>query len=299
MRPAVRCRLAALFATACVASAAPAAELTGTLKKIHDENTIVLGVRDGSLPFSYFDGQRTVGYSQTIALAIVDEVKRTLNLPTLKVREVTVTSTNRLPMLLNSQIDIECGSTAHTRERESQAAFSNSFFVYAVRLIARRDAGITDFADLADKTVTTTAGTTIERRLRQLNSDRRLHMRIVSARDHREAFAMVQTSRAAAFVMDEPLLYGFKASDPHPDDYVVTGTSLGDEIYACMLRKNDEPFRKLVNSVITWMQTSGEAEHLYEVWFMQPIPPNGIRLGFPLTPQMRALFAHPNDTPID
>ncbi|MGH8779283.1 transporter substrate-binding domain-containing protein [Paraburkholderia sp.] len=299
MRPAVRCRLAALFATACVASAAPAEDLSGTLKKIHDEQTIVLGVRDGSIPFSYFDGQHTVGYSQTIALAIADEVKRTLGLPTLKVREVTVTSTNRLSMLLNSQIDIECGTTAHTRERENQAAFSNSFFVYAVRLIARRDAGIADFADLADKTVTTTAGTTIERRLRQLNRERQLHMRIVSARDHREAFAMVQSSRAVAFVMDEPLLYGFKASDPHPDDYIVTGTPLGNEIYACMFRKGDEPFRRLVNSVITWMQTSGEAEHLYDVWFMQPIPPNGIRLGLPFSPEMRALFAHPNDTPID
>jgi ABC-type amino acid transport substrate-binding protein len=293
--------LAALVAFAAVwlPCSVHAQELTGTLKKIHDDGVVVLGVREASLPFSYFDGHGTVGYSQTIALAIVDQIKKTLDLPELKVREVTVTSSNRIPMLLNDQIDLECGSTTHTHERENQAAFSDSFFQYAVRMIVRRHSGVTDFPDLAGKAVVTTAGTSDERLLRQLNSEKHLNMRITSVRDHPEAFAALTEDRAVAFVMDEPIMYGFKATAPHPDDYEVTGTPLGYEVYACMFRKGDAPMRDVVNGVIERMQTSGEAERLYNVWFTQPSPPHGINLNFPLSAAMRALFAHPNDRALD
>nr|WP_244106199.1 transporter substrate-binding domain-containing protein [Paraburkholderia phenazinium] len=289
----------AALAAACLASSAQAQELTGTLKKIHDDGIVALGVREASIPFSYFDGQGTVGYSQTIALAIVEQIKKTLALPELKVREVPVTSSNRIPMLQNNQIDLECGSTTHTHERESEAAFSNSFFQYAVRMIVRRSSGIVDFPDLAGKAVVTTAGTSDERLLRELNGEKHLNMRITSVRDHPDAFAAVKDGRAAAFVMDEPIVYGFKATDPRPDDFVVTGTPLGYEVYACMFRKGDAPMRELVNGVIERMQTSGEAERLYNVWFTQPIPPHGINLNFPLSAAMRTLFAHPNDRALD
>ncbi|HEY4297475.1 MAG TPA: transporter substrate-binding domain-containing protein [Paraburkholderia sp.] len=289
----------ATFGAASLASPARADELTGTLKKIHDDGAIVLGVREASIPFSYFDGKGTVGYSQTIALQIVDEIKKTLGMPHLKVHEITVTSSNRTPMLLNNQIDLECGSTTHTVERESTAAFSNSFFQYAVRMITRKNNGIADFADLAGKTVVTTASTSDERLLRRLNTDKHLNMRITSTRDHMEAFAALKDGRAVAFVMDEPIMYGFKAADPRPDDFVVTGTPLGYEVYACMFRKGDEPFRKLVNGVIARSQTSGDAERLYKQWFTQPIPPHGINLNFPLSEANRALFAHPNDRALD
>ncbi|WP_408482703.1 transporter substrate-binding domain-containing protein [Paraburkholderia sp. RL17-383-BIF-A] len=289
----------AAFGAASLTCSAYADELTGTLKKIHDDGVVVLGVREASIPFSYFDGKGTVGYSQTIALQIVDEIKKTLGMPQLKVREITVTSSNRTPMLLNNQIDLECGSTTHTVERENLAAFSNSFFQYAVRMIARKNSGITDFQDLAGKAVVTTAGTSDERLLRRLNTDKHLNMRITSARDHPEAFGALKDDRAVAFVMDEPIVYGFKATDPRPDDFVVTGTPLGYEVYACMFRKGDEPFRSLVNGVIARGQTSGEAERLYKQWFTQPIPPHGINLNFPLSEQNRALFAHPNDRALD
>ncbi|MEI6001686.1 transporter substrate-binding domain-containing protein [Paraburkholderia bengalensis] len=295
----MRAALAAAAALAPLAMSAHAAELTGTLKKIHDDGVIVLGVREASIPFSYSNGDRTIGYSQSIALAIVDDIKKTLAMPNLKVREVAITSANRFPMLVNNQIDLECGSTTHTRERESVAAFSNSFFQYAVRMIARKNAGITDFPDLAGKTVVTTAGTSDERLVRQLNSEKQLNMRIASAKDHSDAFAAVKADRAVAFVMDEPILYGFRATDPRPDDFIVTGTPLGYETYACMFRKGDAPFRELVNRVIAKMQTSGEAERLYNVWFTQPIPPHGINLNYPLSAEMRALFAHPNDKALD
>nr|WP_233850626.1 transporter substrate-binding domain-containing protein [Paraburkholderia sp. HD33-4] len=293
--------LLALAACGVVAFAGPARadELTGTLRKIHDDGVVVLGVREASIPFSYFDGKRTVGYSQTIALQIVDEIRKTLGMPQLRVHEVTVTSSNRTPMLLNNQIDLECGSTTHTVERENVAAFSDSFFQYAVRMITRKNSGITDFADLAGKPVVTTAGTSDERLLRSLNTDKQLNMRIMSVRDHQDAFNAMKDGHAVAFVMDEPIVYGFKATDPHPDDFIVTGTPLGYEVYACMFRKGDEPFRALVNRVISRSQTSGDAERLYQQWFTQPIPPHGINVNYPLSEQNRALFAHPNDRALD
>ncbi|MEX3811960.1 transporter substrate-binding domain-containing protein [Paraburkholderia sp. BR13439] len=293
--------LLALAACGVVAFAGPARadELTGTLKKIHDDGVVVLGVREASIPFSYFDGKRTVGYSQAIAMQIVDEIRKTLGIAQLRVHEITVTSSNRTPMLLNNQIDLECGSTTHTVERENVAAFSDSFFQYAVRMITRKNSGITDFPDLAGKPVVTTAGTSDERLLRSLNTEKQLNMRIMSVRDHQEAFNAMKDGRAVAFVMDEPIVYGFKATDPHPDDFIVTGTPLGYEVYACMFRKGDEPFRALVNRVIVRSQTSGDAERLYRQWFTQPIPPRGINVNFPLSEQNRALFAHPNDHALD
>jgi ABC-type amino acid transport substrate-binding protein len=294
----MRAALVAL-ATAWLACSAHAQELTGTLRKVHDDGVVLLGVREASIPFSYFDGQTTVGYSQTIALAVVEQIKKTLGLPDLKIREVAVTSSNRIPMLQNSQIDLECGSTTHTHERESEAAFSDSFFQYAVRMLVKRSSGITDFPELAGKPVVTTAGTSDERLVRELNVEKHLNMRITSARDHPDAFAALKQDRAVAFVMDEPIVYGFKATDAHPDDFLVTGTPLGYEVYACMFRKGDAPMRELVNGVVERMQTSGEAERLYNVWFTQPIPPHGINLNFPLSAAMRALFAHPNDRALD
>lgn len=294
----MRAALVALTA-AWLACSAHAQELTGTLRKVHDDGVILLGVREASIPFSYFDGQTTVGYSQSIALAIVDQIKKTLGLPDLKVHEVAVTSSNRIPMLQNSQIDLECGSTTHTHERDSDAAFSDSFFQYAVRMLVKRSSGISDFPELAGKPVVTTAGTSDERLLRELNGDKHLNMHITSARDHPEAFAALKQDRAVAFVMDEPIVYGFRATDPRPDDFVVTGTPLGYEVYACMFRKGDAPMRELVNGVIERMQTSGEAERLYNVWFTQPIPPHGINLNFPMSAANRALFAHPNDRALD
>ncbi|MGF6921882.1 transporter substrate-binding domain-containing protein [Paraburkholderia sp. 40] len=293
--------LLTLAAWGALAFAGPARadELTGTLRKIHDDGVVVLGVREASIPFSYFDGKRTVGYSQAIAMQIVDEIRKTLGMAQLRVHEITVTSSNRTPMLLNNQIDLECGSTTHTVERENVAAFSDSIFQYAVRMITRRNSGITDFPDLAGKPVVTTAGTSDERLLRSLNTDKQLNMRIMSVRDHQDAFNAMKDGHAVAFVMDEPIVYGFKATDPHPDDFIVTGTPLGYEVYACMFRKGDEPFRALVNRVIVRSQTSGDAERLYRQWFTQPIPPHGINVNFPLSEQNRALFAHPNDHALD
>ena len=283
-----------------LAFAAHAEELKGTLRKIHDDNAIALGVHESSVPFAYSDGHdRTVGYSYAIAMEIVDEIKRELNLPELVVRKVPITPQNRIPLMTNSQIDLECGSTTHTHARDEQVAFSNSFFQYSVRMLVKKQSGIADFRDLAGKPVVTTAGSSDERLLRKLNSDEHLNMRIMSVRDHPEAFEALRTDRASAYVMDEPLLYGNKAEAARPDDYAIVGTPLRQEVYACMLRQGDAPFKKLVDGVIARLETSGVAQKLYETWFSQPIPPRGLNLNYPMSDDMKALFAHPNDKALD
>jgi glutamate/aspartate transport system substrate-binding protein len=281
-------------------STAYAEELTGTLKKVHDSGTITLGTRESSIPFSYLDASdNTVGYSQEIALKIVEAVKQKVGMPDLKVRTTRITSQNRIPLLQNGAIDFECGSTTNSAARHSQAAFSNSFFQYGIRVLTRRNSGVKDYADLAGKTVSTTAGTSDERLLRKMNEDQQMHMTILSARDHAEGFQHVVSGRAVAFVMDEPLLYGERAKQKRPQEYVVTGTSPVSETYACMLRRDDRQFKALVDETIARMQTSGEMAKLYAKWFTQPIPPNGVNLDYPLSQEMKALFAHPNDKALD
>jgi ABC-type amino acid transport substrate-binding protein len=283
-----------------LACAAHADELQGTLKKIREDGAISLGVHEGSVPFTYSDGSdHTIGYSYAIAMRIVDEVKRELNLPDLVVRKVLITPQDRIPLLTNSQIDLECGTTTHTHAREQQVAFSDSFFQYGVRMLVKKASGIKDYPDLSGKLVVTTAGSSDEALLRRLNSYGHLNMRIMSVKDHPDAFDALRTDRASAYVMDEPLLYGNRAEADRPNDYVVIGTPLQDEVYACMLRKGDAPFKKLVDSVIDRLETSGEAQKLYDTWFTQPIPPRGLNLAYPLSPAMKALFAHPNDHALD
>ncbi|AOJ07080.1 glutamate/aspartate ABC transporter substrate-binding protein [Burkholderia mayonis] len=278
------------------AGAVHAQDLTGTLKKIKETGVVGLGIRESSVPFSYSDNQqKNIGYSRDIAAKIIDEIKRQLRLPGLVVKEIPITSQNRIPLVQNGTIDFECGSTTNTLERQKQAAFSNSIFLYGIRFSTRKDSGIKDFGDFAGKTVVTTAGTSDERLLRKLNEDKSMNMTIISAKDHAEAFMNVTTSRAVAFVMDEPLLYGELAKEKNPGAYVVAGTPLVHENYACMMRRDDPAFKKLVDSTIAQMQTSGEAAKLYDKWFMQPIPPRGLNLNYPLSPEMRALFKNPSD----
>lgn len=292
----VSCALAPLFAAQ--AAFASTVDLSSpTLRKIAENNTIILGVRESSVPFSYLDANgQPIGYSQAIALKIVDEVRLRLQTPRLAVSTVVVTSSTRLSYLVNHQIDLECGSTSHIRDREQWVSFSNSFFVYGVRMAVKRKSGIRNYTDLAGKTVSTTAGTSDEQLLRELSLNRKLNLRIISAKDHAEAFDAVKTGRAVAFVMDDPLLYGKIAQEgPARNEYMVTGESLAREPYACIMRKGDPVFKKLADDVIAGMQRSGEAERLYNRWFMQAIPPDNINLRFPLSPEMKALFANPND----
>jgi glutamate/aspartate transport system substrate-binding protein len=272
------------------------AQESPTLKKIKDSGAISLGHRESSIPFSYYDDkQQVVGYSQELMLKVVEAVKAELKLPALQTKLVPVTSQNRIPLVQNGTIDIECGSTTHNSERAKQASFSNTIFIIGTRLMTKKESGIKDFADLAGKNVVTTAGTTSERLIRKMNEERKLGMNIISAKDHGEAFLTLETGRAAAFMMDDALLYGEMAKARKPGDWVVVGTPQSFEAYGCMMRKDDPGFKKVVDGALAKAMTSGEAEAIYKKWFTQPIPPKGLNLNFPLSEQMQKLYKAPND----
>jgi glutamate/aspartate transport system substrate-binding protein len=293
----MRIRLLAA-AVACSLSAAPAAaqELTGTLKKIKESGTISLGHRESSIPFSYYDDkQQVVGYSHELMLRAVDAVKKELALPNLQVKLTPVTSQNRIPLVQNGTIDLECGSTTNNLERQKQVAFSNTLFVVGTRLLTRKDSGIGDFPDLKGKNVVTTAGTTSERLLRKLDQDEKMGMNVISARDHGEAFLTLQSGRAVAFMMDDALLAGEMAKARNQNEWHIVGKPRSQEAYGCMLRKGDAGFKKVVDVAIARAMTSGEAEQLYKRWFQSPIPPKGLNLNLPLSDEMKALFKNPND----
>jgi glutamate/aspartate transport system substrate-binding protein len=288
--------LAAAAACSLSAAPAPAQELSGTLKKIKDTGTISLGHRESSIPFSYYDDkQQVVGYSHELMLKAVDAVKRQLALPSLQVKLTPVTSQNRIPLVQNGTIDLECGSTTNNLERQKQVAFSNTIFVVGTRLLTRKDSGVQDFPDLKGKNVVTTAGTTSERLLRKLDQDAKMGMQIISARDHGEAFLTLQSGRAVAFMMDDALLAGEMAKARKPDEWHIVGKPQSREAYGCMLRKDDPAFKRVVDAAIAQAMTSGEAAQLYKKWFQSPIPPKGLNLNLPLSDEMKALFENPND----
>ncbi len=267
-----------------------------TLKKIKDAGAITLGHRESSIPFSYYDDkQQVIGYSHELMLKVVDDIKANLKLAKLDTKLMPVTSANRITLIQNGTVDIECGSTTNNLERQKQVGFSTTIFVIGTKLMAKKDAGIKDFPDLAGKNVVTTAGTTSERLLRKMNEDKQMKMNVISAKDHGEAFLTLETGRAVAFMMDDALLYGEIAKAKKPGDWLVTGTAQSKEAYGCMLRKDDPEFKKLVDASLTKAMTSGEAEKIYAKWFMSPIPPKGLNLNMTLSDEMKAAYKAPND----
>ncbi len=272
----------------------------GTLDKIKETGSITLGHRESSIPFSYYDdNQKVIGYSQELMEKAVDAIRTELKMPDLKVQMMPITSANRIPLVSNGTVDLECGSTTHNTERAKQVSFSNTIFIIGTRLLTRKDSGIKDFADLAGKNVVTTAGTTSERLLRVMNEHEGMKMSIISAKDHGESFLTLETNRAAAFMMDDALLYGEIAKARQPEDWVVVGTPKSEEAYGCMMRKDDPEFKKVVDDALAKAMTSGEAAKIYDKWFMNPIPPKGLNLNMPLSPEMQALYAAPNDKPFE
>ncbi|MDC9593095.1 amino acid ABC transporter substrate-binding protein [Xenorhabdus sp. IM139775] len=276
--------------------AAHAQELTGTLKKIKENGVIVVGHRESSVPFSYYDNQQNVvGYSQDYSNLIVDAVKKKLDMPHLQVKLIPITSQNRIPLLQNGTFDFECGSTTNNLERQKQAAFSNTIFAVGTRLLAKKDSGIKGFDDLAGKNVVVTSGTTSEILLNKLNDEKQMKMRIISTKDHGDSFRTLESGRAVAFMMDDALLAGERAKAKKPDQWIIVGKPQSEEAYGCMLRKNDPQFKTLIDDVIVKVQTSGDAEKMFDRWFKQPIPPKNLNLNFSMSGEMRELFKSPND----
>jgi len=277
-----------------------AEEPTGTLKKVKDAKLLVIGYRESSVPWSYLDaGQKVVCYSHEVALKIYDAIKVELHMPDLQLRQITITAQNRIPLMQNGTIDLECNGTTNTSERRKQVAFSNTIAFTQTQLLTKKKSGIREFEDIAGKTVAVTAGTTSERYLRHYADEKKVNLNIVPTRDHSQGFLMLQTDRADAFFMDRDVLGSLVAKAPDKADYVITGKPQTKEALACMLRKDDPQFKALVDRVIAKMQTSGEAAKMYDTWFMAPIPPDGVVLNAPLTDAMRELYAHPNDQSFD
>ncbi len=279
---------------------AMSAELTGTLKKIKDSGTLVLGNRDSSIPFSYYDNnQKPIGFSVDLANKVAEQVKKELKMPTLQVRYNLVTSQTRIPLVQNGTVDLECGSTTNNVERQQQVAFSVGIFQIGTQLLTRKTSGVKDFADLAGKNVVTTAGTTSARLLSAMNVDKKMNMNIIQAKDHGESFQMLESGRAVAFMMDDALLYGEMAKAKSPAEWVVTGRAQSHENYGCMLRKDDPAFKKVVDDALKAVYKSGEVNALYKKWFMSPVPPKGLNLNFPMSADLKALFANPTDKAAD
>ncbi|WP_070411253.1 glutamate/aspartate ABC transporter substrate-binding protein [Pseudomonas lundensis] len=293
--------LAAAITAALISTPVFAAELTGTLKKIKESGTITLGHRDSSIPFSYIADAsgKPVGYSHDVQLAIVEGLKKQLDMPDLKVKYNLVTSQTRIPLVQNGTVDVECGSTTNNAERAQQVDFSVGIFEIGTRLLSKKDSPYKDFADLKGKNVVTTAGTTSERILKAMNADKQMGMNVISAKDHGEAFNMLESGRAVAFMMDDALLAGEMAKAKKPTDWAVTGTPQSYEIYGCMMRKGDPDFKKAVDDAIVATYKSGEINKIYDKWFQQPIPPKGLNLQFPMSDELKALIANPTDKPAD
>jgi glutamate/aspartate transport system substrate-binding protein len=285
------------LAALALAIAVPAAAQEGTLKKIRDSGSITIGHRDASIPFSYYDDkQQPVGYAVELCLRIVDAVKSELKMPKLDVKYQLVTSANRIPLMANGTIDLECGSTTNNLARQEQVWFTITHFVTANRWIAKKSANISSLADLKGKTIVSTAGTTNIKQITEINGAQNLGMNIISANGHPEAFQMVETGRAVAFVMDDILLYSLAAQSRSPGDYAISTVALSVEPYGIMLRKDDVSFKKVVNAAMTSLYKSGQINPIYEKWFLKPVPPKGINLNVPMSDQFKRVIANPTDS---
>jgi len=285
---------AALAALACAFLAGPALAQEGTLDKIKKTGTITIGHRDASIPFSYYDDkQQVVGYAMDICAAIVDAVKKELKMPGLKVNYQLVTSANRIPLMANGTIDLECGSTTNNNERQQQVSFTNTYFIPANRWASKKSANLHTLNDLKGKTVVSTAGTSNIKLLTQINTEKNLGMNIISANGHPEAFQMVETGRAVAFVMDDILLAGLIANSRNPGEFAVSNDFLSLEPYGAMLRKDDPEFQKVCDDATAELYKSGKINAIYDKWFMKPIPPKNITMNVPESEQLKRVFANP------
>jgi glutamate/aspartate transport system substrate-binding protein len=286
-----------LAALASAALVAPVAAQEGTLKKIKDSGAITIGHRDASIPFSYYDDrQQPVGYAMDLCLRIVDAVKAELKMPKIDVKYQLVTSANRIPLMANGTIDLECGSTTNTVGRQEQVWFTITHFVTANRWVAKKSANLSKLVDLKGKTVVSTAGTTNIKGITEINAAQNLGLNIISANGHPEAFQMVETGRAAAFVMDDILLYSLAAQSRNPGDYAISTEATSVEPYGIMLRKDDAAFKKVVNAAMTNLYKSGQINAIYEKWFLKAIPPKGINLNIPMSDQFKKVVANPTDS---
>ncbi len=287
-----------LFAALALTLSAPV--MADTLAKVKESGAITMGIRESSLPLSYLDDkQQPVGYHIDICNKIVDAVKAELKLPNLKVNQTPVTSQNRIPLVTNGTVDLECGSTTNNEARKKQVDFAPTTFVTNVRMAVKKASGIKGLDELNGKPVATTTGTTSVQLMRSHEKGKHIDFKEVYGKDHADSFLMLETDRAVAFVMDDNLLAGLMVNSKTPNDYAIVGEVLNIEPIAIMLRKDDPKFKKVVDDAVNSLMKSGEIDKLYAKWFMGAIPPKGASLNFPMSDKLKELIKAPSDAPAE
>jgi glutamate/aspartate transport system substrate-binding protein len=272
-------------------------EADTALTRIRKNKAVTVGFRESAPPFAYLDeSKQPSGYSIDVCNRIAQEIGRKLNIPRIEIRYVPVTPQTRIPLIANGTVDLECGSTTNTLERQKQAAFTITHFVTANRFVSKKANNLKTVDDLKGKTVVSTSGSTNIKQIIEINAQRNLGMNILNAKDHPEAFLMIETDRAAAFVMDDILLYSMVASAKTPAAYQISADPLSVEPYSIMLRRDDAAFKKVVDGAMIAVYKSGEINAIYDKWFMKPIPPKNINLNVPIGAAFKKVVGNPTDS---
>ncbi|NHC04682.1 amino acid ABC transporter substrate-binding protein [Acinetobacter sp. 187] len=270
-----------------------------TLAKIKASGKVVIGYRESSDPISYIVGGKPLGYAVDICNTVAAELKKELKLPNLKVEYKPVTSSTRIPEMLAGNIDMECGTTTNSIQRQQQVSFSTNYYATEVRMAVKANSTVKDLGDLNGKAVATTQGTTSDKYIKMGAKGEQVKVTNVYGKDHSDSFAMVASGRAAAFVMDDNILAGLIAKSSNPKDFKIVGPVLSSEPYGIMLPKGDVAFKKVADRVVNSMWKNGQMAALYKKWFLSPIPPKNINLNMPMSSSYNKLKAAPNDKGIN
>ena len=282
-----------------VLSGAAVAQTGGTLEKAQKSGEITLGVRESSAPLSYTLGAgQFAGYHVDLCLAIVDRIKKAAGRD-LAVKYQPVTSQNRISLVQNGTVDLECGSTTNNEARQKDVAFGLTTYVTEVRMAVKANSGVTSIAQLNKKRVATTTGTTSVQTLRKHRSADKIDFQEIYGKDHADSFLLLESGRADAFVMDDNILAGLIANAKNPKDFRIVGEVLSVEPIAVMFRKDDPGMKKLADGTITEMMRSGALAKIYDKWFLSPIPPKNTNVNLPMGSTLKALFKEPNDKPME
>ena len=282
-----------------LAAGSALAQANDTLAKIKSSGAVTLGVRESSgLGYTLGSG-KYVGFHTEMGERILADIQKQLGLAKMEIKYQPVTSQNRIPLVVNGTVDIECGSTTNNMARQKDVAFAYTTYVEEVRIAVNAKSGITGIKDLNGKTIVTTTGTTSVQTLRKNKRADGLTFKEVMGKDHADNFLMLETGRADAFIMDGSILAANISKSKNPADYKVVGEVLSVEPIACMLRKDDPAFKKAVDDSIVRQIKDGSLAKLYDRWFMQPIPPNNVKVGLPLSEATKEAWANPNDKPME
>lgn len=288
-----------LVALAVAALTVGSAYAEDTIAKVKASGTITMGVRDSSGALSYTLGDgKYAGYHVELCQRIIENLEKQVG-KKVEVKYQSVTSQNRIPLVQNGTVDIECGSTTNNTARQKDVAFAYTTFVEEVRIAVKANSGITSIAQLNGKNVATTTGTTSVQTLRKNERARGIDFKEVYGKDHADSFLLLESGRADAFVMDGSILAGNIANAKNPADFKIVGEVLSVEPIAIMMRKDDPAFKKLADDTLAGLMKSGEIQKIYDKWFMQPIPPKGAKVGLPASESLKEAWAHPNDKPME